>query len=173
MMDDMVASFDREDPEKILRAHKSPDKVSEFLADVRFFFRRRVEEKGKRLEVNFDEINPNWGFNIDRGMLHEIMENLIANALEHGGENIKIEVEKKPRKYWIHIMDDGKGISEKDRETIFRPFAKIALSTKANPKRGRGLAISQMLAEAHKGNLRLKRGPGKWSTDFILEIPER
>lgn len=169
MLDDTMLAFDGRDPQKILKAHRSPDKVSEFLSDVRFFFRRRIEEVGKHLYVK--EPNPRWVFNIDRGMLHEIMDNLIANAIEHGGQHIRIEVERTTGKYLIHVKDDGPGVPEKYRENIFRPFFKIAGSIKENISRGRGLAISKELAKAHKGDLRLGRGSGKWKADFVLEIP--
>jgi signal transduction histidine kinase len=171
MLDDTIMAVDGRDPNKILKAQRSPDRVSEFLADIRFYFRKRVEDSGKNLLV--DKINASWMFNIDRGMLHEIMENLIGNAIEHGGKQIRIHVEKKAGKYLLHVKDDGPGVPKRERENIFRPFWKATKLRADNASRGRGLAISKMLAEAHKGDLRLESGRGRWNTDFVLEIPMR
>jgi two-component system phosphate regulon sensor histidine kinase PhoR len=171
VVDDTILAIEGRDPEKLVKPKKRPDKVSEFLADIRFYFKRRFEEAKKSLEVI--SVDPRWEFSIDRGMLHEILENLILNALEHGGNNVQISVEKKNGKYFIQVKDDGTGIPNEDRERIFRPYYKGIVSVKEGRIRGRGLAIARMLAKAHGGDVWLKPGGGEWRTDFVVEVPEK
>jgi signal transduction histidine kinase len=170
VMDETVFALEGREPRRALKARKRPDKVSEFIADIRYFFRGQFKEKGKDLEVS--EVDPTWTFDIDRGMLHEIMGNLISNALEHGGQHVRIVVNLENEKYLIHVQDDGPGIPEEDRERIFRPFYKSSIYEKEGRIRGSGLAIAKMLAEAQGGTVRPGPGDKKWKTDFVIEIPK-
>jgi hypothetical protein len=173
VMNETIVAFEGRNPKELLRARKRPDKVAEFFADIRFFFKSRFEAAGKNLMICPDPIPPHWSFDIDRGMFHEVLENLIANALEHGGPNIMVQVEKQNGKYDIHVKDDGDGISVKDQDGLFKAFYKKPTRIKDGRIRGRGLIISRMLVEAHHGTLQVRPGDHKWKTDFIIEIPTK
>lgn len=169
MMDETIFAMEGRDPEKLLKARKKPDSVSEFFSDIRYFFKKQFEQKGKELELNPGE--PDWVFNIDRGLFHEAMENLISNALEHGGKRCKVSVEKRNGKYLIHVQDDGHGIAAKDSEGIFTPFYRKPSTRRGGRIRGRGLFITRLLVEAHGGSLALKPADEEWQTHFVIEIP--
>lgn len=167
MMDETILALEGRDPKKLLRPKKNEDKVSEFLADIQSYFRRRFDEKQKRLIV--DPVNRAWTIYLDQGMVHEILENLVVNALQHGGPMVRIFVEKHRHKYIFHVEDNGPGIPEEHHQVIFRP---LGLNIDAGDTRhGRGLAIARQLAEAHGGTLRLGPADGDWTTNFVLEIP--
>jgi Signal transduction histidine kinase len=169
MMDETIFAMEGRNPEKLLKAKKKLDKVSEFFADIRYFFKGQFKEKGKELEIDVGE--PDWVFSIDRGLFHEAMENLISNALEHGGNRVKVSVEKKPGKYLIHVQDNGRGITAKNREGLFTPFYRKPSTKKEGRSRGRGLFITRLLVEAHGGTLELKSADDEWKTHFVIEIP--
>lgn len=169
MMDETIFAMEGRDPEKLLKAKKRSDSVFEFFADIRYFFKKQFEQKRKILELDPGE--PDWVFSIDRGLLHEAMENLISNALEHGGKHCKVSVEKNDGKYLIHVQDNGLGIAAKDKEGIFTPFYRNRSRRRGGRIRGRGLFITRLLVEAHGGSLALKPGDEEWKTHFIIEIP--
>jgi signal transduction histidine kinase len=188
VMNQTLFALEGRDPKTLLKAKKRPDKVHEFLADLRYYFRRQFEERSKKLE--FGQIDPAWSFNIDRGMLREGMENLISNALEHGGDYVRVDVEKDGTNYLIHVRDNGLGIPTKERERIFRPYFKRPVSVKEGRPRGRGLAIARMLIEqGHHGNIYVKTNDGEyyksdgtkwnynsddeWNADFVVEVPQK
>jgi len=158
---------------KAIRVRKNKDSVAEFMADVAFLFHKRFEQMDKCLEVV--QIPADWDFRVDSGLMREILDNLLSNALEHamkkGGKKVQINVEKQNRKYVFHIRDDGPGIPEKDWENIFRPFYRMSHPSKGEQVRGQGLAIARILARAHGGNLELVPSVAPWKIDFLLTVP--
>ena len=75
----------------------------------------------------------------DPVLLSEAIENLIDNALVHGGDAlsaIRITVTQADTDACITVHDDGSGIAPKDRDSVFERFAQ------ANPGTGSGLGLS-------------------------------
>lgn len=171
VMNETILAFEGRSPNELLRAKKRPDSVSEFFADIRFFFKRRFEESQKSLMFCPNPLPAGWTFDIDRGMFHEVIENLLANALEHGGQHVKVSVEKHPEKYEIHVKDDGAGIPARNRERVFKALYRRPTVVKEGRIRGRGLIISKLLVEAQGGTLQLIPGDDRWKTHFVVEIP--
>jgi signal transduction histidine kinase len=165
MMDETILAVEGRDPSTLLRPKKRDDKVSEFLADLRAYFRRPVEEKGKQLTV--ESASADWSVRLDAGMVHEILENLIVNALKHGGDAIRVFAEQLPDKYVFHVQDNGRGIPDEKLESLFR--LRPSRENDSPTTGGRGLFIAKMLAQAHGGDLEL--ASPRRPTDFVLKLP--
>ena len=91
--------------------------------------------------------------------VQQIFFNLILNALDampEGGE-IQIRARALPHGVEMFFEDNGPGIPEEQRESIFEPF----FSTKEGGT-GLGLTVSYNIVTAHGGTLDLihGRGPG-------------
>ena len=87
----------------------------------------------------------------DRSRLKQLFENLIRNAVEHGGESVTVTVGDLP--YGFYIEDDGAGIPEADRDEIFE-----AGHTTSESGTGFGLSIVEEIAEAHDWEIRITTG---------------
>ena len=98
-----------------------------------------------------------------------IMNNILVNAIEAmpGGGNLGVKVTAKEEEVHIDISDNGPGIPEERRETIFKPFN----STKTGHS-GLGLAFCKNAAEAAGGSLELKSTSEKGTT-FRIVLPIR
>jgi PAS domain S-box-containing protein len=77
---------------------------------------------------------------IDR--LAQLLENLLRNAIQHGGEDVTVTVG--PLNEGFYIEDDGPGIPEDNLEKIFS----AGYSTRENGV-GFGLSIVKQVADAH------------------------
>ncbi|WP_436930609.1 PAS domain S-box protein [Halosimplex halobium] len=78
----------------------------------------------------------------DRSRLQQLLENLVRNAVEHGGGDVTITVGDLNDGFYV--ADDGPGIPEDDREEVFAS----GYTTSADGT-GFGLAIVREIAEAH------------------------
>jgi signal transduction histidine kinase len=83
------------------------------------------------------------------------VRNLIENALRHTPSGLSIEVEV--LKDGVRVLDDGPGVPEADRETIFRRFWRRDRAS--GDSRGLGLAIVARVAEAHDGSVTVENRP--------------
>lgn len=82
----------------------------------------------------------------DRLRLAQACENLVANALEHGGGAVELSGRVGPDGVRIEVGDDGPGLR--------RPVADLARQARAGRgERGRGLAIAAAIAARHGGRL--------------------
>ena len=78
----------------------------------------------------------------DPGRLHQLLENLFRNAVEHGGEGASVRVG--PLADGFFVEDDRTGIPEDRREKVFE----ASFSTREHGT-GLGLSIVEAVAEAH------------------------
>ena len=91
----------------------------------------------------------------DRSHFHQVMGNLLGNALRHSRRipgSIVIRVQDASRDGWVnvHVIDDGAGVDERYSEQIFEPFF-----TTHNKGTGLGLYIARELCDANGARLDL------------------
>ena len=84
----------------------------------------------------------------DRSRLQQVIENLLNNAVEHGGDNVTVSVGGLENGFYV--ADDGPGISEENRERIFE----AGYSTDSEGT-GYGLQIVKEISTAHGWNIRV------------------
>jgi PAS domain S-box-containing protein len=80
----------------------------------------------------------------DPKRLQHVFENLFHNAVEHGGEDVRLRLGRLTDRAGFYIEDDGPGISESERTHIFEKGY-----TTSEDGTGFGLAIVQEIVEAH------------------------
>jgi signal transduction histidine kinase len=90
--------------------------------------------------------------------LRLVIDNAIANAVKHGGATeIRLHVGSSGEGVEITIDDDGTGIPEAERTSVFERFSRG--STAARSGSGLGLALVAQQAELHGGNASLHASP--------------
>jgi two-component system heavy metal sensor histidine kinase CusS len=95
-----------------------------------------------------------------------VLDNLIDNALRHGGEKVVIAFETEGEVVRVSVTDDGPGVPAGLRARIFERFTREGASASGF---GLGLAIARGLAEAQHGRLWLdETAPGG---RFVFEMP--
>jgi signal transduction histidine kinase len=110
----------------------------------------------------------------DPPRLESILRNLIENAVKYGGESaqIRVEVCRQGKDVLFKVIDDGPGISEKERQHIFESFYRVDDSlARLTSGAGLGLAICQGLVRAHKGRIWVE--PQETGTCIAFTIPAK
>jgi signal transduction histidine kinase len=88
---------------------------------------------------------------IDPQRIHQVLANLVANAVNHlpDGGQVRVRAGQDEGTVVIEVSDTGPGIPEDQLERIFERFVRIGDSAGT----GLGLSIARDLIEAHGGTL--------------------
>ena len=103
------------------------------------------------------------------GAFQRVVANLVNNAQEHGG-GAQIAVDC-GAELVVHVLDDGPGIPQHERDKVFQPFYRLETSRdRATGGSGLGLAIVHQLCQAHGWRVTLGTRPNG-GTDASIVVP--
>jgi two-component system OmpR family sensor kinase len=110
----------------------------------------------------------------DQNRLHQVVGNLLTNALRHGGEDATVVLRlTRPDEghVGIEISDDGVGIAAEDLPHLFERFYRADVSrSRASGGSGLGLSIVKSLVESHGGTISVDSVQGEGTT-FRIVLP--
>ncbi|MFB7845164.1 sensor histidine kinase [Microbacterium sp. NPDC056052] len=112
----------------------------------------------------------------DAGDLRRVVDNLLGNARVHTPEGTTVRVRLDEVRTGegvgsvrLTVSDDGPGLPEAVRETVFERFARGETSrSRESGGTGLGMAIARAVVEAHGGTIAVGRGPG---AAFVVTLP--
>jgi len=110
---------------------------------------------------------------VDQRRLHQILLNLIGNAIKYNKEGGSVTfgcTEISTGMIRLYVKDTGQGISEEDQRMIFEPFYRSASVSHVIEGTGVGLALVVRLAEAMNGKIHLESTLGEGSV-FYIDFP--
>jgi signal transduction histidine kinase len=105
----------------------------------------------------------------DPARVRQIVRNLVSNAVRYGGPSIEIAISRRTDGGCLTVSDDGSGIPEKFRDTIFDPYDRGNKAPGLAPSMGLGLHISRTLARLMGGSLSYRYEAG--TSAFELTLP--
>jgi signal transduction histidine kinase len=102
----------------------------------------------------------------DRCEIAQAVDNLIVNAIEHGGPEVLVAASARRGRLRIAVLDSGRGSRPAARrESPAEPIARLCGRT----RRGHGLRVVRRTAARHGGRFQLRcREHG---TEAVLELP--
>jgi len=125
----------------------------------------QVARRGARVELRAPhELPPLLA---DEQLLEEVLANLVTNALEaqEGAASVVVSLAAAGRELVLAVDDDGPGIPDSVRATLFRPFV-----TSKPQGNGFGLALSRKVVEEHGGTI--QAGPSALGgARFEIRLP--
>ena len=88
---------------------------------------------------------------VDARRFVQVMENLLSNAYRSGATKVRVECASMRKQVLIRVEDDGRGVSEELRPSLFEPFSR---GLNRGPEgSGLGLALGRSLIEAFGGDM--------------------
>ena len=146
-------------------------RLRELITDIVEGFQAMAQEKGVVLRTHQpDELPAIRG---DRDKLHQVLTNLIQNAIKFtppGGE-VQVESQMWDDGYLrIGVMDTGCGIPSNELEKVFEKFYRGESDSANDPRWGLGLNIARSLIKLHGGQIWAESTPGQGSR-FYFTVP--
>ena len=109
----------------------------------------------------------------DGDRLSQVFINVIANAVRYSppGSDVRIGVEPQQERVIITVDDQGPGVPQAFRQSIFEPFKQVQGSA-AHKKGGTGLGltISRAIVQMHDGTIAVGDAPGGGAR-FTIDLP--
>lgn len=110
----------------------------------------------------------------DTSQMHQLLQNLIGNALKFHRKGVPPEITIRARNVdgnmvRVEVQDNGLGIDEQYHERIFTMFKRIH-SREDYEGTGIGLAVCKKIVNRHGGDIGIRSTPGKGST-FWFTLP--
>ncbi len=177
LVDDMLTVGRIEDGKVVLR--REPVELGEIVRAVVTELLPLASARQQTVETRIAGIER---IDADADKLHQIVVNLVSNAIRYTPEDgqITIDVDEAPRDRYpggwarLRVRDNGVGIAEEDRQRIFDPFVHaqpVKHHTSSAPdSAGLGLYIARGLIELHGGLITVDSQPAVF-TEFTVLLP--
>jgi signal transduction histidine kinase len=151
---------------QMVRVRKEVLAVAPLVREITERFVPLAGNKALRIRTDLEEclVAP-----IDADCLHQILINLLDNAVKYGGGTLVVRTRLRDGHARVEVEDGGPGIPAGDKERIWRPFVRLRRSDGV-PGSGIGLAVVRQLAAAHGGRTGVEEGPEAGSR-FFVELP--
>lgn len=116
-----------------------------------------------------EKISPLLG---DEVLITQALINILDNAVKFSPERstIRIEIVEKEEIICLKIEDEGPGISDTDKKTIFQKFSRGSQQTRESGF-GLGLSLVHQVIESHGGNIEVLSIVGE-GTAFLITLPK-
>jgi signal transduction histidine kinase len=139
--------------------------VDEAIAQSRWIADERQVEIERDVQRDLPEINA------DAPSLTRAIQNLIANAIRHGGDGgwVAVRATSDSGSVSIVVEDRGRGVAPRDVPHLFEPFFRGRGSDRTRGT-GLGLTIVQQIARAHGGAVTVDHRRAQGAA-FTLRIP--
>ena len=132
-------------------------KESEFISDV---IQEAVSHIGRRKDnynIKIEITDESLSAKVDARLISQVVFNLVDNAMKYSPVNTTITIgayaEGKDIK--VFVSDQGNGISDEDKKSIFDMFYTVNNAVSSDSRRGLGLglALCKAVVEAHGGTI--------------------
>lgn len=144
--------------------------ICEFLRQLIAEYFDEISEREFDLVVNIPEIVIE--LKIDKRLFKRVISNLIDNSLKYNpsGTRLKIELRDLGRSIVIEVSDNGVGIPDDIKDTLFDPFVRGDSSRKSDGGSGLGLSIAKKIVENHNGEISIVKRKNDDKTIFYIRM---
>lgn len=151
--------------------NKEEADISGILWSVKNNFELLAQQKNQNIQLEQSE--PIIA-RVDKTRVQEIFENLLSNAVKYSfpDSEIILAIEKTEKEAIVEFRDQGQGLTEEDKEKLFRKFARLsAIPTGKERSNGLGLSIVKSLVELHNGRVWANSEGKNKGSSFFVALP--
>jgi signal transduction histidine kinase len=144
--------------------------INQLIEKCACSFQAQADSRKIQIKMNLEPLFP---IKIDSSLISKVLNNLIDNAIKYSTPNSEIEIESKEDDNWIviAIRDQGIGMTQEERESLFTRFYRAKNdTTTAIAGTGLGLYLTKYFIEAHHGKVEVESEKEKGST-FKIFLP--
>jgi signal transduction histidine kinase/ligand-binding sensor domain-containing protein/DNA-binding response OmpR family regulator len=152
----------------VLVSDFSRQNVYRLLCNTSDRFKTMLEQN--HIEFSFECPDKEFEAVIDREAVTKIVSNLLTNAMKFTTNKILLTCFSYPGKgfFEIRVEDNGIGISDQEKEKVFKPFYQIPSGNIQGT--GIGLSLVKSLTDAHHGTINITNSHPQGAT-FIVTLP--
>lgn len=147
------------------------------LCDMRHVFAAVAADlapaiEAKRQRIVIDAPPPTCLVSADPAKLHDIVRNLVENAVNYSPDDaeIRLSAGRAEGAFRIVVADSGPGIPPEDLTRVFERFYRVDKSRSRPGGTGLGLAIVKHLVELHGGGVQVENRP-QGGAQFTVVLP--
>ena len=125
----------------------------------------------RQIDLGFDDISTPATISADPFLIHEMLNNLIDNAIQYtpAGGRVTVRIRLQDGQATLEVEDDGPGIPVEEREKVFERFYRMPGI--APEGCGLGLAIVREIAQGHQATVAVQAGAGGRGTCMSVTFP--
>ena len=163
----------------IARTRDRSREIEDVVVDLRKLARHTEEtfrgvaaDQKVAFSVHVDEGLPPMASGV--GLLEQLMENLVSNAVKYTPEGGEVEVRFEadaPGMVRITVRDSGIGIPADEQDKLFQEFYRASNARQTDAEgTGLGLVLVQQTVDRHDGTLELTSAEGEGTT-IVVRLP--
>ena len=170
---DIISESVRNSQSLISKVHATMDLLSAPMSNISL--RNSLVNSLKRLKKTYDDIDIEVKYHVKDPLvfadefLEQLLTNILENAVEHSEKRVRrvwVELRESAEDYTVSIKDNGPGISDEEKETLFDPSRRFG---------GVGIHQSIRILQKHGGHMtvhdRVSSDPNQGS-EFRIRFPK-
>ncbi len=154
-----------------MQPNKTDFNILDTVIRVVLAFEKKIEEHN--IEIRGLDIDPLY-VNADEDLVHQVVYNLVENAVKFTNENgyIAFDIYRKESRIFVGIQNSGLGLTKEELENVFKRFYKSDRSRGLDKTGfGLGLYIVRSIIAAHGGEVEVESIEGEYCR-FTVSLPE-
>lgn len=144
------------------RSQFRSERISVLIDNVIELLEPVAQQRSISLSANLQESAQSEILVCDKGMIQQLLINLVNNTLVHCPENsiVSVSAIRQQQQLILTVVDNGPGIPDDEKTEILKPFTRLSQS-RTTQGNGLGLALVKAIVDQHSASIALQNAePG-------------
>jgi signal transduction histidine kinase len=136
--------------------------------------RYQIQSRLHKVKINLQETTQSVVIYTDELLILKILEKILSNAVRFSGQGKTVDIGfgKMDGQVWIHVNDEGPGLTRSEMSYIFEPFRTLsAKPVEGGGTTGLGMYVAHQIANLLGIDIKIKKSR-KGGLEVSLKIPK-